>query len=442
MLIITSFKPGFYVRIAFGIFILVMASIPALAILDAPLLQESIAVLALAALTGATFVARAADVIQTAEIMRPLKYLLILPVIWMVFQAIPMPFAPLAHSVWASAAAALQQELLGHVSIDPGRTIGALVGYLSGVALILLTVLVTRDRRRAEQSLLALGFVATLTALLLLIGFLGHFSALAGISSPDTLAAISLLGIILDLACGVRVYERYESRRGELDGPGLPVLNLIVCALGSALCLLAFICVATANLGIVAGFGVLTFALVQAIRRFDLPPWLVGALCLTVIAAGTMISIWRNDGNQALSFTLQFSGASGDAAVTTQRMVSDTSWLGNGAGTFTALLPIYQEAGAAIQNAPTTAAMLTVELGRAALLVIVAIAIWLIVILFRGALARGRDSFYPAAAASCAVLLLGLAFCNVGLSQSAVMLLAEGVIGLGLAQSISRVGTG
>jgi hypothetical protein len=70
-------------------------------------------------------------------------------------------------------------------------------------------------------------------------------------------------------------------------------------------------------------------------------------------------------------------------------------------------------------------------------LVVMVAATWLIVLLCRGALARGRDSFYPAAAAACAIVILGEAFCDTSLLRSSVVVLGDAVIGLGLAQRFS-----
>ena len=409
------------------------------------MLDGPVVILGILALAAAAIAARTADVIQTTDIVRPLILALILPIIWLAFQAIPMPFAALSHSVWASAAAALHENRFGHISIDPGLTVATLLEYLSGVVLILATILVTRDRRRAEQTLFALGVVTPLAASTLLAIHFGQSSASARIfsASPDALATVSSLGLIIDLSVGIRVIERFESRRGQAEYPaGFPIAGLMICAAGALLCLLAFISVATIDLGIVTGFAVVAFLLVQAVRRFGLAPWMVGALFITYIAGAAMIVIWRYGGNQALPFVLQFATTSGEATATAQRMLADTGWLGSGGGTFAALLPIYQDAGATAVRPPTTVAGLAIEWGRPAMLAAVACVIWLIIVLFRGALARGRDSFYPAGAAACVVFLLGQAFCNVGLSQSAVSLLVEVVIGLGLAQSTSRAGTG
>jgi hypothetical protein len=68
----------------------------------------------------------------------------------------------------------------------------------------------------------------------------------------------------------------------------------------------------------------------------------------------------------------------------------------------------------------------------------IAIAIGLVVNLYRGALVRGRDSFYPAAGAACTIIILGQAFCDSSLLQSGVAVVGGIMIGVGLAQSVSR----
>jgi hypothetical protein len=67
----------------------------------------------------------------------------------------------------------------------------------------------------------------------------------------------------------------------------------------------------------------------------------------------------------------------------------------------------------------------------------IAMAIWSAVILYRGALNRGRDSFYPATAAAGAVIVLGEAFCDASLLNSCIAVMVGALMGLGLAQMIS-----
>jgi hypothetical protein len=56
----------------------------------------------------------------------------------------------------------------------------------------------------------------------------------------------------------------------------------------------------------------------------------------------------------------------------------------------------------------------------------------------RGAVRRGRDSFYATGAAGCAITLAAEAFADASLLGTAILILAATVLGLGLAQSVGR----
>ena len=71
-------------------------------------------------------------------------------------------------------------------------------------------------------------------------------------------------------------------------------------------------------------------------------------------------------------------------------------------------------------------------------MVTLALALALFGILLRGALTRGRDSFFSAAGAACVVLLAVEAFCDASLFASTMIVVASATIGLALAQSKSR----
>jgi hypothetical protein len=124
----------------------------------------------------------------------------------------------------------------------------------------------------------------------------------------------------------------------------------------------------------------------------------------------------------------------------TQRVLAETSWVGTGAGTFAAILPIYRdidELGIAPLS-PTAAAAIAVEMGRPFLWAALMAAIALAVTLMRGALRRGRDSFYSTAGASCTVATMLLAFGNVGVFSTPVLVIAAAAVGIAIAQSKSR----
>ena len=122
--------------VGFNFLIILIASAPVLAIADGLVAQQLLALLTIIGLIVVASAARAADVAQTAQITRRLTFAAVIPAIWMVFQAIPLPVSSLSHSTWTSAAAALQENFFGHISVDPGDTINALSAYLAGIALI------------------------------------------------------------------------------------------------------------------------------------------------------------------------------------------------------------------------------------------------------------------------------------------------------------------
>jgi len=60
------------------------------------------------------------------------------------------------------------------------------------------------------------------------------------------------------------------------------------------------------------------------------------------------------------------------------------------------------------------------------------------VVLLRGALKRGRDSFYPALGAGCLMALLLRGFADANIFAQAVSISAAATIGLALAQTSGR----
>jgi hypothetical protein len=113
---------------------------------------------------------------------------------------------------------------------------------------------------------------------------------------------------------------------------------------------------------------------------------------------------------------------------------------GSGAGTFAALLPMYVDIDdPPAAAAPTFAAQISIEMGRPAPLVATILAIAMVGMLLSGAFERGRDSFYPAGAAGCAVTLTIEAFLDSSLLATSVIIVVAIILGLGFAQRLSRV---
>jgi hypothetical protein len=420
--------------IAFILLLVSIVTMPALVILDGVVAYYFFAALAAAALAALGISARAADINFTAQVTRPLKLAAAVPAIWMVVQILPIPFW--SHSIWVNANEALNRQSWGHISVDIGRTCEALAFYLGNVSLIVVGVFVARDRRRAELTLMTLTTITTLTTIALLISKLIVGPAMGEFN--EMLSAVSSLGIIFSLTSGVRTLERHESRQAVAT-PQNTRTNLALYGAGLLVCVAGLAASATLNVGLAVAFGAIAFGSVQAIRRVGLASWAIGIFIATMITAAAMIVLWRYDSVRMLSPFLQFaSGASPDAISIAQRILLDTGWQGTGAATYPQLLPIYQEFGSSVTKAPSTVSAFAIGLGWPMTLFIIAAAIGLIVMLYRGALLRGRDSFYPAAATACTIIILFQAFCDTSLLNSCVAMVGDVVIGLGLAQRVSN----
>jgi hypothetical protein len=428
--------------IAFNLLFVCIAIVPTLAIFDGPATQSLIAALAATALAIVGIYARAADVNFALQATRRLGFAAAVPAIWMIIQILPTPFAAMSHSIWVNAAEALNQQAWGHISVDTGASIEALAFYLANISLIVVGIFVGKDRRRAELLLFALATISMLTIVALLIN---KWGVIAGSAKNETeeLSALSAMGVILLLTTAARAVERYGSKRAEPERPEQNLqTSLALCGTGFLVCIAGLAASATLNVGLTVAFGAIAFGSIQAIRRIGLAGWATGIFISTMIIAAAMIILWRYDSARALSPLLQFAtSASPDAISIAQRIMSDTGWLGIGTGAYEPLLPIYQELGNSVTRAPSTASAFAIELGWPMALFIITAAIWLVLVLFRGAFFRGRDSFYSAAAAACTVVILGQAFCDTSLLHSCVAVIGDVVIGLGLAQSLSQ-GTG
>jgi hypothetical protein len=378
------------------------------------------------------------------SIIRPAVLIALIPAIWMVIQALPLPFTGLQHPIWESARAALGKPIWGSISIARGATLVALVRYLFACGLFFVAAAVCVDRLRAEAILFWLAGITTLLALTLIIYDLGGFLFLGDISSIGRWASITAaatLGTVLSTAIAVYAFERYETRRNRADfSVVLLIVTNIAAVGGMAVCWIAIVFF-TSNAAIYAALcGVGTFLLIVGFRRLGVSPRM--GIVVTAIAIAVPMSIIATDLlAKSPDLTLRFdTQASQSLIALTQRMISDTNWAGSGAGTFAAWIPIYRDTGTMIVApvAPTTAAGLLIELGPFALWIIMIAALAVIAWLTHGALQRGRDSFFPAAGAACAVVLLIETFFDASLAGTTTVVIATSVLGLALAQSTSR----
>ncbi len=377
-------------------------------------------------------------------IIRPAAILALIPAIWIIIQCLPMPFNGVRHPIWISAEAALGRPLWGYISINPGDTLLALARYFSACGLFFVATAVSIDRQRAEVMLWSLSAVTASLALLLTVHNLGGFVFLGEISSTGTRAAITtaaMLGAVFSCATLIYAIERFETRRTRADFSRTFFTMTIVLAIVSIIVTFSTVLLFTSKPAVFAAIsGVGTFVLLIGFRRIGLGAKM--GFVLAAIAIAVPLSIIARDlfvSSPDLSLRFLTSAPSSTIALV-QRMIADSSWAGSGAGTYAALLPIYHDTANPVTAsvAPTTMAGLLIELGRPAMWFSIVAALAIFAWLTRGALQRGRDSFYTAAGASCAIVLTLETFFDASLSTSTTIVIAMTTLGLAVSQSVSR----
>lgn len=392
------------------------------------------------ALGAVAFRIRPAEADHLSALVRPAAIILAIPAVWFLIQAIPIPGSGLANPMWASASTALGTPIMGRISIDPGATLLSLIRYFSFIAIGLTATAVSIDRRRAEWILVWLIGVTSVTAGLLVVNNLGFIRLpVTGddITLSAPIAAVSVLGTIVAACTAIRAVERYETRRTSKEMTFARFARAFaLCLVGLAICWLA-LSGRSAQL-FAAACGTVALVLIQVIRRLGLGRWTSAALAVAAIIVASAVAL--NQQNNVHDLTLRFAKGAPTATVSVaQRIMTDASWAGSGAGTFSSLLPIYRDIDeTAVYTVPTTAAAIAIELGRPLLLIGALTMIGAIVLLVRGALRRGRDSFYPAAGACCAIALTIEAFTDATALSTAPQIVAAAILGLALAQSVSR----
>lgn len=411
---------------------------PITIIFDWPITQGLVAAVAAMLVAVVAVRIRPGEAGFLSTVIRPVAAVAAVPAIWMLIQVMPLEGVGLVHPIWKSAAAALGQPLGGRISIDLGATLISLVRYLSAVAIAFVAAAVTIDRRRAELLLLALTATTTLVALMALAIDLG----VSGDGRQSGVAATTdaCLGVIFAIAAAFQMSERNKTRRpGQANSNSL--LTIVACLSALAICLLAVIIGATSLVYFAVISGITTLAIAVIIRRFDLGPWGIAAIISIALFVATAV-VALQASSRTLELTVAFAThASTPLMAVTQRILAETGWAGSGAGTFAAVLPIYQNIDELTtgQIAPTVAAAIAVEMGQPFFWATLMAATLLVLTLLRGALRRQRDSFYSMAGAGCVVTITLLSFGNPALLSTPIVIVTAAAIGVGIAQSKSRL---
>ncbi|PIT04901.1 hypothetical protein TSA1_32270 [Bradyrhizobium nitroreducens] len=383
-------------------------------------------------LLAATLSARKADYDHYMRATSWGRWILIAIPVLVAAQLAPLPLS-LAHPIWASARDVLGGLSLGPITADLGLTLNALMLALAATALLGVTIVVVRDRGRAELVLFVLGGVTAVSALTLDLHRLSP--AVAGTAATSEFATtLAGFGLVLNLAIMQLAAERAETRHSLVRSIVLGLLGLAGALISAA----AVFGLSGTNNAVAAGFGIVLILLILVIRRLDLSPLAASALAAAALigAAIVLTFMFEQSSGPILMRLTPDMGAETRAAL--ERMLADTRWFGAGAGTFSAIARIYQSDAGAALTAPSTATAIFAGMGAIGLVVSLVAGLIALVRLFFGALQRGRDSFFPAAAAACLLFALVQSFAGPGLLRPAAILCLSVIVGLGLSQSVSQ----
>jgi hypothetical protein len=377
-----------------------------------------------------------------SQVIRPTLIIALIPAAWMFIQILPIPVSSIINPIWISAQAALNHTVLASISIDRGATLLAFMKYCFAVSVIFIAAAVTIDRARAELVLFWLVGITTLAAIILIGRETGALKLIAETTitpSIPSLTALAAMGVVINAAAAVRAIERYETRRSSIDAPFAKfVWTFILCVVALTICASTVVVFANPAVVFATMSGLAAFIIIMIIRRLGLGPLVNIFFALTAVVIAIMIII-TNSGSGDLTLRFGFD-ASSALIQNIQSVLSDTPWVGNGAGSLSSLMFIYQDIDRTFVGpyAPTTAATVAIELGRPALWIILVMVFRLLIQLLRGALQRGRDSFYPTAGASCLVLFVFEAFCDASILERSTIIISATILGLAFAQSVSR----
>jgi hypothetical protein len=428
--------------LASSLLIALLAMMPLLSIANGALAQHATYFVA-AGLLLATALTSETEIAAAAKVLRRFSLAILFPLLWMMMQSIPLPFASIANPIWPTAAIALNDpSLQGHISIDPGSTLRSLIWCLTVLSVAVSTLIIAKDRRRAEAILIALSASATFVSLEILVG---RSDAMAAIMpaigrAGSGLTTVALLAVLSNGAIIEMAIERQLNQTNfdfSFSGPFLP--KLFAGIFGIAISLAAIGTQENASLFMLVILGLAVMAFVAIFRRIGFRPWpsaILIAVLIGTVSAGSLQLLQRSPASGLLGVVPASEGA---ATAIAQRALSDSSWAGSGVGTFERLTKIYGDFGVGdFIGPPSTAVSVAIEWGRPAVLILAALAIQLFFFSFRGAIGRGRDSFFASATAASVLVVLCESFLDASLLTPAIQVILGITIGLGVSQATGR----
>lgn len=325
--------------------LMLIVATPALFFIEGPIVHGLIIAAAAAAVGVVALSYRPGEAQFLSMAFKPVAFAAIVLAIWMLIQVLPVNAIGLDNPIWKSAAAALGRPLAGSISIDPGATLVCLARYLSVVAIAFVAAAVAVDRQRAEWIVIGLIAGITLVAIMVLADKLGGVAFLRdGDLSGQAATDIAGFGIIISLAAAMHMLERRKAQLpDQSEMTRWQSLSSWAWLVAVAICTLAFILKGTNQEFFAVACGVATLAVSVVSWRFYFGPWGYSAI-ISIAVVVAVAALALRAGNQSLDLTIAYAAHAPAAVIAvTQRVLLEAGWAGTGAGTFSAVLPIYED---------------------------------------------------------------------------------------------------
>ncbi|MET4456768.1 hypothetical protein [Bradyrhizobium sp. RT3b] len=426
--------------LAFSLLIILLATAAATPFTDGIFVQHTVYLLAPLMLLSAATAASLADLTALTPLRRFILAA-VFPMLWMVTQIAPLPFS-LVNPIWPTTAVALNEpSLAGRITVDLGNTLRGLMWYSALLSLLLSTILLAKDRKRAEVLLVVLTGVATFIVLASLSQIVLARTALLdlGLAENNSLALVGVIAALANTATIAMAAERQLGRAGTLFPLNGPFLLRIVPGIAGLMMSLAYLATLDRIVLMLTALGFAIMLFIAAVRRLGYRSWPSALLAAAFIMMAGAATLSQERPATWADLLVQSRIENQESVAIARRAISDSSWTGNGVGTFAQVARIYQDYAVGIApRAPSTAALVAIEWGRLALPILALFGLQLFFFVLRGAVGRGRDSFF--ASTTCALVLVAIceSFVDTSMLNPAVQIILAGLIGLGLAQSTGR----
>ena len=370
-------------------------------------------------------------------------------------------FSSLAHPVWSMASQALAGSGASFISVDPARTITAILRSAVGIAAFVVAFELGRNASHARillRAAVAIGcFYAALGFAELFLGLDAHSWLMADLKPTDVrlsgpfinpnhfatfvgLATLCSLGILLETLRRMVVWDR---GRRILARTFLQALSGNAIWLAAVLLLFSTVLLTQSRGGIAAFLVGVVVLVVGLVTHKNAPPSRGALRSMLPIALVFILGIAAWIGAGPILERAQRQGVEDESRaalnLSTLKAIGSAPLLGNGFGAFERYYPLYADGSVVgdVDQAHNDYLETLADLGLPAGLAFLAAPMIMAFFCARGSMTRNRDRLFPAVGAAAAALVGTHAVVDFSLQIPAVAVLFTTLLGLGVSQAWS-----